>query len=120
MPTGLHWTGVESLISGLTSIAAEYKRDAQQDAAAAARAHAGAMTRVYQAHRKTGALAASVTITTTQNGMRIEATAPHAKYAEYGTRYMAAFGVFQSAGVQAGRAMQAAAERRVSAPKTLR
>ena len=47
-------------------------------------------------------------------------TAPHTRYFEYGTRYMAGARVFRPAATEAGAAYLAAAERRVHAPLILR
>lgn len=120
MPIGMTWQGLPAFLAALRQTVDDYKAGAQQDAVAAAQAQARTVRAVYQAHRRTGALAASVEVTSTHTGARVEATAKHAKYFEHGTRYMAGAEVFQPAARQAGAAMRAAAERRVTASKIIR
>jgi HK97 gp10 family phage protein len=121
--TGLTWSGIDALTSGLVGLAATWKQEAQQDAAAAASAHAAAISRVYQAHRRTGVLAASVSVTPITGGRvgaKVTADAPYARHFENGTRYMPPQGIFRDAGKSAAQAMLAAADRRVMAPVILR
>ena len=122
MPTGLTWTGVSALIAALRGEPEYDKAGARRDAEAAAATQVRAITSVYQAHRRTGALAGSVSVSPASIAsvaIRVRASAPHAKYFEFGTRRSDAFGVFVPAAISSRRAFIEAGERRVQAPRLL-